>query len=169
MARFLALFLSLLLVLPLQAKEKGSKSAAKARPAPQFYPIDDGEDENVEEAVKTMTSTVKEVKNDPADDVKTLDDFPGETLTGIPRLIRQDSLTEVFFRDLNQSYVIHQDSKHNRYYKIFDDGSRSNKPVTFRADPYSRRILAVEGVDGITAPKSSGQLPSSASGSSGNK
>lgn len=116
------------------ASKSESPAAEKPASKPKFVPID--EEEPAEEVEKP----------------KTLNDFPGETYTGTPRLIRQNEITEVFFRDLNNSYVIHNDSRHNRFFKVFEEGASQNRPVSFRADPYSRRITAVDGVDGVTAP-----------------
>lgn len=127
-------------------------------------------------AVKAVESAevAAPAEQEPEEKAKTLDDFPGRTFTGKPRLIRTQDITEVFFRDLRDSYVIHSDSKHNRYYKVFDEASKLDQSVTFRADPRSRRILAVEGVDGVIAlpaaknpamPDSSTSRSSSNSGS----
>lgn len=119
-----------------------------------FYSIDGEED-------KKSPSNFDEPEEEK---VPTLDDFKGETVSGIPRLIRASPETEVFFRDINTSYIIPQSDKHNRFFHAFDQASKRNQAVSFRVDPVSRRVLAMDGVDGVRAPaKASGAVGSSSS------
>lgn len=134
--------------------------------SPKFIKIDENEDEELlKEARESITSSLKTVSDEPKEPA--WNDLGGQSFTGVPRLIRQDPMTEVFFRDLKESYVIHTDSKHNANFKVFDEASRANRPVTFRADPVSRRILVVDGVAGARAPTTAtgaGAAPASTGG-----
>ncbi len=145
------------------ARTKANPPASK----PKFYKIDDDqpeaptkkptyikidEDEDEAELKAAADSITKSLKTAEEPKEKSWADMGGTSLTGVPRLIRQDPLTEVFFRDLKTSYVIHTDSKHNANYKAFDEAARANRSITFRADPISRRILFVDGVGGVKAP-----------------
>lgn len=94
---------------------------------------------------------IAEEENGLIEKEKSLEDFSGVTVSGIPRLIRASPETEVFFRDVNTSYIISQDSKHNQYFKVFEEASRVNKSVSFRVDPVTRRVLAMDGVQGVRA------------------
>ena len=124
-----------------------------------FYPIEGDEPEATPAPVVQQTPQPKpkvlpeeEIEVAEAPKESTLDDFKGVTVSGIPRLIRASPETEVFFRDVNTSYIIPKDSKHNQFFEAFDQASRTNKSVSFRADPISRRVLAMDGVNGVRTP-----------------
>lgn len=70
-------------------------------------------------------------------------------LSGIPRFIRGSPQTEVFFKDLKDSFIIPHNDSHNRILKAFIDAQKTGKPVNFRADPKVRVIL---GLSEVTAP-----------------
>lgn len=84
---------------------------------------------------------------------KYFEDMPGETVSGTPRLIRANPSTEIFFNKLNQSYVIPKDSKHNPLYYAFEAAMKEQRAISFRVDPYSRRVLFVDGVAGASSKK----------------
>jgi hypothetical protein len=96
-----------------------------------------------------------------ADPTRYFEDLPGTSVAGIPRVIRDNAGTEIFFTNLNQSYVIAQDNLHNRKFKIFTDAIKSGASVSFKADPYSRRILEVDGVDQASAAPKPKKSPAS--------
>lgn len=145
-------------------------NSSKSKSHDGFYPID-GEDEEEEQSVPKKRAGSSQ-DQDFADSVSSLEpsleDFPGETVAGIPRLIRASPETEVFFRDLNTSYIIPQTDKHNRFFNAFDQASKRNQQVSFRVDPVSRRVLAMDGVDGVRAPaKAQGKVLSGAASTGG--
>lgn len=81
------------------------------------------------------------------------EDMQGETKSAVPRVIRNLGVTEVLFLGLNQFYVIREDASHNAFFYAIDDARKKNKAISFRADPVSRRIVAVDGVKGATAAR----------------
>ncbi|PWU16071.1 MAG: hypothetical protein C5B49_10990 [Bdellovibrio sp.] len=129
-------------------------SASESKALPTFYRIDDPDDDEKDHVESEKPK--KKVEDPPADPpAKTLNDFPGETYTAVPRLIRTEPREEVFFRgDLNKSFFLPQDSSHNEIFKAFQDGADGYKQVTFRADPGTKQVLAVEGVRGVSKPPS---------------
>ncbi len=147
------------------------KSSKSAKTNDGFYRIDGGpgayegsqEKEKSEKKLEKESEKESEKENRAKTEVieealakeepRTLDDFSGVTVSGIPRLIRASPETEIFFRDVNTSYIIPKDSKHNQYYHAFETASRLNKSVSFRVDPVSRRVLAVDGVNGVVSAK----------------
>lgn len=145
---------------------------SRPKSAEGFYPIDgDGDGDEGATGEEAAPSSKKTVRTQDDGDVESgaepsLEDFPGETVAGIPRLIRASPETEVFFRDLNLSYIIPQDSKHNRFFNAFDQASKLSRQVSFRVDPVSRRVLAMDGVDGVRAPA---KAAASSSGTPGSK
>lgn len=77
---------------------------------------------------------------DETEDIKA-EKLPGETISGVVRLIRTSPQTEVFFKDLKNSYIIPKDSQHNKIYEACLQSSKTGKPVTLQVDPKSRRVL----------------------------
>ncbi len=64
-------------------------------------------------------------------------------ISGTPRLIRSQPETEVFFRDLNQSYIIPKDNRHNKIFEAVSKAIKTKSKVTLEVDPKSRRILGL--------------------------
>lgn len=85
------------------------------------------------------------------DPTKYFEDLPGQTVTGVPRIMRQIHETEIFFTNLNQSYFIAHDNHHNRKFFAFEKAIKKGSSLSFRADPVSRRVLFVDGVDQASA------------------
>ena len=82
------------------------------------------------------------------------EDMKGGTKSGVPRVIRNLSgVTEAFFMGLNESYVIPNDSNHNAFFYAIEEAQKKQRALSFRADPVSRHILAVDGVKGATAAR----------------
>ena len=71
----------------------------------------------------------------------------GSTLTGKPTFVRSSPRTEVFFRDLKNSYWIDDDHNHNGFMNAFLVGAKKGKSVSFSADPETRKITKVEGIN----------------------
>lgn len=94
-------------------------------------------------------------------DVRYFEDLPGETISGIPRVVRDNNGTEIFFTNVNQSYFIRQDNFHNRRYFPFEAAIKSGQSISFRADPISRQILEVDGVEGASAKPKPKKQPAS--------
>lgn len=67
-----------------------------------------------------------------------------EVLTGTPTVIRNMGGTEVFFKDLSDSYYISSGSHYNEVFTAMKAGTEKNSKVTFKVNKKSRRILSLE-------------------------
>lgn len=74
----------------------------------------------------------------------------GNSISGTPRLIRQMPETEVFFKDLPQSYFIPRTSSHNRIFDAVMKAQKAGKAISLKVDPKSRQI--VDTADGPQLP-----------------
>lgn len=83
-------------------------------------------------------------------------DLSGETQSAVPRLIRNLGRTEVFFENLNQSYFIHSGLSHNTYFDAIVKAQKEGRKLSIQVDPVTRDILAVDGVNGVSAARKPG-------------
>lgn len=86
-------------------------------------------------------------------EVRSFEDLPGTAVSGTPRLMRALDETEVFFSELNQSYVIPQGEQHNPFFFAMEKALKERRKISFKVDPQSHRILSVEGVLGVSAAR----------------
>jgi len=82
----------------------------------------------------------------------------GTGISGIVRVIRGSPETEVFFKDLKESYVIPVNDSHNEIMEACLKSSRDNQPIHLTVDPISRRILSLSdaGSKSSESPSASG-------------
>lgn len=139
-------------------KSGGSAGATGSGTAPGEPSPPDGTFQRADFKPKTP------VAEEPVDETRYFEDLPGVTVTGIPRLARDNHGTEIFFTNVNQSYFIRQDNFHNRRYYVFEAAMKSGASVSFRADPVSRQVLEVDGVDQASAKPKPKKQPASTSG-----
>lgn len=64
-------------------------------------------------------------------------------VSGIPRLIRSSPQTEIFFSDLNTSYVIPQNDKHNEVFQKIAAAIKSRSAIKLKVDKKTRQILGL--------------------------
>jgi len=67
----------------------------------------------------------------------------GQQISGVVRIIRAHPETEVFFKDLKNSVIIHRDSKHNQFYEACEESRKKGTAVRLTIDPVSRRVLGI--------------------------
>lgn len=89
-----------------------------------------------------------------------------EVLSGTVRVIRRINDTEVFFKDLKDSYIIQSGSNYSSIFKALDNSQKKGTAVSFKANTKSRRILSLESASTKSAPATSS---SDGSAKSGNK
>ncbi|HEY8270642.1 MAG TPA: hypothetical protein VIG33_07110 [Pseudobdellovibrionaceae bacterium] len=65
-------------------------------------------------------------------------------LSGTVRIIRKLEMTEVFFKDLNDSYYIPSGRGYSAIYKALEESSKKGTPVSFKANTKNRRVLSLE-------------------------
>lgn len=65
-------------------------------------------------------------------------------LSGTVRVIRKIELTEVFFKDLNDSYFIPSGRAYSSIYKALEESMKKGTSVSFKANTKSRRVLSLE-------------------------
>ncbi len=65
-------------------------------------------------------------------------------LSGVPKLIRGQPQTEVFFENLT-SFVIPKTEAHNRLFKKFQEAIATRSSVDFIGDPKKRVVLRLKG------------------------
>jgi hypothetical protein len=67
-----------------------------------------------------------------------------KTFSGTVRVLRKIDHTEVFFKDLPDSYVIPSGNSYSSIYKAFMNSQKTGASVTFKANIKSRRVLSIE-------------------------
>lgn len=77
-----------------------------------------------------------------------------ELLSGRVSVIRKLGSTEVFFKDLKDSYYIPSGAKNYSIYKAFEASSKKGNKVHFKANKKSRQVISLE--DEGSASKNSG-------------
>jgi len=146
---------------------KGSRQSSPTNPRSQV-PVDLEPLESFDPRSRPLgtSAPVQEVQ-EVVDPTQYFEDLPGLTVSGVPRVIRSAHETEVFFNNLNQSYFIQQDNFHNRKFYAVESAMKSGSSITFRADPVTRRILFVDGIDHASSKPKPQKMPASVdSGSS---
>ena len=98
----------------------------------------------------------KEIPDEVSSDLTQAEKKPekklGLELSGTPRMVRKIGKTEVFFKDLKESYFIPSGLAHNRVLSTVQKAIKNNSPIRFRAHGVSRDILTIEEGE-ETAPK----------------
>ncbi len=89
-----------------------------------------------------------------------------ELLSGTVRVIRKIEMTEVFFKDLKDSYYIPSGNKYSSIYKALDESMKKGTQVSFKANAKSRRILSLESTP---AKKTTGEVEIKSSLTGGSK
>lgn len=67
-----------------------------------------------------------------------------KSFSGIPRLVRGNPVSEVFFINL-PSFVIPMNDSHNRIFQRFQEAAQKRTPVDFVADEKNRVVLRLKG------------------------
>jgi hypothetical protein len=88
--------------------------------------------------------------------------------SGTVRVLRKLGMTEAFFKDLPDSYLIPSGPNYSGIYKALSESEKSGTPVSFKVNTKSRRILSLEeagpGAAGTTNSGSDGKAGSVNSG-----
>jgi len=94
----------------------------------------------------------------------------GESLvSGTVRVIRKLNMTEVFFKDLKDSYFIPSGGEYNSIYKACQESEKKGIAVGLKVNTKSRRILSVES-SAVKGPATGSATDSKASsGAAGSK
>lgn len=77
------------------------------------------------------------------------EDLSGTSVSGVPRLIRANPETEVFLRNVNGGFVLPPGARHNLMFEEFQRAMKTDKSVTFKYDAISRRVLHMDGLEGV--------------------
>lgn len=77
------------------------------------------------------------------------EDLSGTSVSGVPRLIRANPETEVFLRNVNGGFVLPPGARHNLMFDEFQKAMKTDKSVTFKYDAISRRVLHMDGLEGV--------------------
>jgi hypothetical protein len=64
--------------------------------------------------------------------------------SGTVRVLRKLGMTEAFFKDLPDSYLIPSGPSYSGIYKALSESEKSGTPVSFKVNTKSRRILSLE-------------------------
>lgn len=91
-----------------------------------------------------------------------------ELVSGTVRVIRKLTMTEVFFKDLKDSYFIPSGANYSSIYKACQESEKKGSPVGLKVNNKSRRILSVES-SAIKSPAAGGADSKSNSGAGGSK
>lgn len=67
-----------------------------------------------------------------------------EILSGTVRIIRKIDNTEVFFKDIKDSYIIPSGSGYSTIFKAMEQSQKKGSAVSFKANTKSRRVLSME-------------------------
>jgi hypothetical protein len=91
-----------------------------------------------------------------------------QLVSGTVRVIRKLEMTEVFFKDLKDSYFIPSGNQYNSIFKACQESEKKGSPVGLKVNTKSRRILAIES-SAVKNPAGGGTEIKSSSGASGSK
>lgn len=91
-----------------------------------------------------------------------------ELVSGTVRVIRKLTMTEVFFKDLKDSYFIPSGMNYSSIYKACQESEKKGSPVGLKVNTKSRRILSVES-SAVKSPAAGGAESKTTSGSGGTK
>jgi hypothetical protein len=67
-----------------------------------------------------------------------------QILSGSVRVLRKIDKTEVFFKDLKDSYYISSGTNYSSLFKAFDQSQKDGKAVSFKVNTKSRQVLSLE-------------------------
>lgn len=139
--------------------------------AQEFKPVQDSDEESVAEMLNEVPAKKIKTAEAPTESVVEIPEKQeGQTVSGVVRLIRSSPQTEIFFKDLKQSYIIPKTSQHNKIYEACLQSSKTGKAVALQVDPVSRRVLAISNQTASGSDPKSGLGPASNSESQkGNK
>jgi len=118
-----------------------------------------GTEDEHEETAATATSAAESTK--PATNENE------ELVSGTVRIIRKIEMTEVFFKDLKDSYFIPSGANYGSIYKACQESEKKGSRVGLKVNKKTRRILSVES-SAIKNPATSGAETKS-SGTAGTK
>lgn len=93
---------------------------------------------------EVTSSDAETMPDQPKEDVKTALKDNEEILSGTVRVIRRIEMTEVFFKDLNGSYIIPSGPQYSSIYKALEESQKKGGAVSFKANTKTRRILTLE-------------------------
>ncbi len=91
-----------------------------------------------------------------------------ELVSGTVRVVRKLEMTEVFFKDLKDSYFIPSGGQYSSIFKACQDSEKKGVMIGLRVNTKSRRILAVES-SAIKSPAAGGAESKSSQGPAGTK
>lgn len=80
-----------------------------------------------------------------------------ELVSGTVRVIRKMGMTEVFFKDLKDSYFIPSGANYSTIYKACQESEKKGQPVSFKVNSKSRRILSLEAAATATTTGAGGK------------
>jgi hypothetical protein len=118
------------------------------------------EDESATEDSNTKTTSSEGAKPAMAENE--------ELVSGTVRVIRKLTMTEVFFKDLKDSYFIPSGMNYSSIYKACQESEKKGSPVGLKVNTKSRRILSVES-SAVKSPAAGGAESKTTSGSGGTK
>lgn len=117
--------------------QKKSSSSSSLPKAGDFVEVDSA-DSAEDSAANEETAAAPEMNPDEA------------VLTGTVRVMRKLNHTEVFFKDLKDSYIIPSGNSYYSLYKAFNDSEKTGSAVSFKANTKARRVLSL--ADGPASP-----------------
>lgn len=91
-----------------------------------------------------------------------------ELVSGTVRVIRKLSMTEVFFKELKDSYFIPSGAGYSAIYKACQESEKKGIQVGLKVNTKSRRILSVES-SAVKSPATTGGADKGTSTSGGSK
>jgi hypothetical protein len=92
-----------------------------------------------------------------------------QVLSGTVRVMRKNGLTEVFFKDLPESYFVPSGVGYSSLYKSLAESEKKGTAVSFKVNTKSRRILSLEDSASSTDGKAAAPSKSANGGTSGSK
>ncbi|WP_413287523.1 hypothetical protein [Bdellovibrio sp. HCB337] len=100
----------------------------------------------------TETSSDSEAASTKEEEPKVVLKENEEILSGTVRIIRKIDETEVFFKDIKDSYFIPSSPSHNAIFKALSESQKKGTSVSFKANTKTRRIVSMESGKTKTAP-----------------
>lgn len=93
---------------------------------------------------ETSEEVSGEVSGEVSEEAAVMLEANEEVLSGTVRVLRKIGMTEVFFKDLKESYYIPSGRNYSSIFKACEDSAKKNSRISFKVNSKSRRILSLE-------------------------
>ncbi|RYZ78932.1 MAG: hypothetical protein EOP06_28145 [Proteobacteria bacterium] len=133
-----------ILLLFMSPAGKAQEKARSTKPS-DFKPVGDDVDSKVEVQSKKKPKDAADANTEEPVDEKKPELKPNEEMiSGTVNVIRKITMTEVFFKDLKESYFIAPGSASYGVFRALEQSRKTGKPVAMKVNKKSRQIISID-------------------------